>query len=323
MNLSEYWKKLTEVEFSELRQLRFPSDCYAELYMALDHENRRSLILYIPKNLLNYFATIQQESFANISIEFKLLRPHGGIVITLINPLLSEIFDDLIYSLYNKIYTEENSKAYISIFLNYYRKWSGLFEPLSDTKLSKAEIKGLIGEMIILEGLLKNPTYCNNETINGWHGPYGDEKDFFVDDNIIEVKAISTSSNEVSISSEYQLERVSKRKFFLALVELNEKQTGLNIQQKLFQLRDIINKHNLDFAALLTALKQNKINQSNISEYDDYKYEFSRVCFYDANAEDFPSITKSQIANPIKNVHYNIDLSMISNYRVETNLLAI
>jgi hypothetical protein len=176
-------------------------------------------------------------------------------------------------------------------------------------------VKGLLGELLFLEYLLQKPLYCNNETLNGWKGPYNDEKDFFINGFAIEIKTISTASEEIRISSEYQLEKVADKNLYLGIMELNESSSGFCLQDKFLHIREIITTNSLDISILLNALRENGINQMNITKYNNYKFEFNKMEIYDATTIQFPSIVKSNISSAIKNVGYNIVISSIQKFK--------
>lgn len=316
MNLSDIWTTLSEKVTGKLRQLRFPADCYADLFLGLNEENHRCLILYVSHGVIDKRKKGKGHTYANITLEFPVFEKYDGIIIILKNDFLTDVFDDLITALYSKISKETRQSVLVESFIAYFLNWASFFEPITTPGLTKNEIRGLLAEMLMLEFLLKNPTYCNNETLNGWKGPYDDEKDFFVNGFVIEVKSVSTASDEVRISSEYQLERVPSKGLLLVLVYLNEIPTGINLQEKFYDLRQIITSNALDLSFLLNALMCNNINQINIAQYNEFRFQFDRIDVYDATGINFPSIVKSEISIGIKNVSYNLVISSIEQFKV-------
>jgi hypothetical protein len=83
--------------------------------------------------------------------------------------------------------------------------WKKLFDHGSGGQLEPYQVKGLIAELLVLETLLtghRSPL----EVVSAWVGPAGADQDFQFADEVIEVKAISSGSEGVSISSLQQLD---------------------------------------------------------------------------------------------------------------------
>ena len=93
----------------------------------------------------------------------------------------------------------------ISNALQRWKYWRELFGRQNSHLLDSQEIKGLIGELIILRNRFI-PKYDVTKSIESWMGPLLGHKDFEISDTWYEVKTIPENATQVTISSLEQLE---------------------------------------------------------------------------------------------------------------------
>ncbi|WP_210487267.1 PD-(D/E)XK motif protein [Rufibacter aurantiacus] len=318
MDLKNRWDKLEPAGSEVFRQIRFPGECYAELYLALDAENQRCLVLYLPQNLHENYAGFRPKPHANLSIAFSYFEHGAGLIIKLKNAQMAELFDDLILSLFKRIAAIQDEKEYTSKLISTYWDWGSFFEKSSTTDLSQAEIKGLAGELVFLQSLLQNTTINKEEVLQSWCGVYGDDKDFILKDHVFEIKAISSSGHEVKISSEYQLEPVSEKKLYLVVIELNTAdptdQKSFSLREKYLEIKLHIIKSGVELHSLVKALAEKGVNEQMLEKYEHYRFAFCGMRCYEADHEEFPVLIKSRIKEGIKNLSYNIELGKIARF---------
>ena len=117
-----------------------------------------------------------------------------------------------------------------------WKYWKEMFGKRKQTVLDKQEIKGLIGELLILkEGILTR--WGEERAVQAWMGPLLGHKDFEIDDTWYEIKSVNENALQVKISSLEQLE--SDKKGHLLVVRLEDTSTvaenSININKpKLF-----------------------------------------------------------------------------------------
>ena len=139
----------------------------------------------------------------------------GGcrLVLTLIESEQFDIFRALCFDLMKSTseLSGNESGAGLSITLNRLRRWQSLLEKARDDLLTKSQIVGLVGELLVLRDLLL-PRMNAFDAVQSWRGPYGDEQDFLLAGSMIEVKTqLSTSDRYLPVSSEEQLDTKSGR----------------------------------------------------------------------------------------------------------------
>jgi hypothetical protein len=321
MDLIIKWLQLESSGSGEFRQLRFPGDCHADLYIAVDADNKRCLVLYLPEDLYGHYTGFRPKPHANLEIKFTLFEHGAGLVIVLTNPLLAGLFDDLIYSLYKKIAPLKDPKKYTSGLINTYWEWASFFEKSNDSKLSKEEVKGIAGEMFFLQVLLNRTPINKNEVVQSWCGLYGDDKDFILGNHAFEVKAISSSGHEIKISSEYQLEPVTDKELCLVVIELDEsdhtERESFSLKDKYHEIKADIVKGGAESDAFIKAMAAKGINDQMLEKYEHYRFLFKNLRFYDAGHTEFPALRKSEISEGLKNISYRIELGKIAHFHQE------
>ena len=88
-----------------------------------------------------------------------------------------------------------------------YKEWREMLANAHGSLLSPEEIKGLLGEMYFLKVFLCT-RYGAKEAALSWTGPKHLPQDYIIDDTWYEVKTVSSSRAEVTISSIEQLDCV-------------------------------------------------------------------------------------------------------------------
>jgi hypothetical protein len=97
--LKQKWSGLSENQVtSGFRSLRISVDCICELYLGVSSEGKRCLILALPVSKRLDFKGVQKE---NLSIEY--FGEKNLIVLQLTDIDFSDLFDDLVLSLYHGI----------------------------------------------------------------------------------------------------------------------------------------------------------------------------------------------------------------------------
>lgn len=203
---------------------------------------------------------------------------------------------------------EESYKKVIRL----YEKWQRMMQLTRREVLSDEEIKGLLGELIILYNfLISNEN--KEEVINSWQGPEEYYQDFVFPSLWYEIKAISKRSEKIIISSLEQLDINSEGRLITVIIDKIETSTTscttLNKMVDLikFELRD-------DITVLEKFIdKIVKIGYFYCDEYDKSIYQISKINTYRVD-DVFPRIRRSDIAIEIGKVKYEILLSCITKW---------
>ena len=143
--LSLKWKNIFSVERKEgYKALRLSSKSLSELYIALDENSNRCLLLFLPKGVNIKLKGIDREK---ILISF--ISSKGVIYVKLKDSDYTDLFDDLILSIYSKISLISNFKAASDEFIKIFYKWALFFELPTGT-----EVDDVLTIMETLAGLV-------------------------------------------------------------------------------------------------------------------------------------------------------------------------
>lgn len=193
-----------------------------------------------------------------------------------------------------------------------WKYWKEMFGKKKQTILKKQEVKGLIGELLILKEYFFIK-WGEEKAIRSWMGPLLGHKDFEIDNTWFEIKSVNENAIQVRINSLEQLE--SEEKGHLVVMRLEETSTVVNNSIN-------INELVTDIISLIADVENLNIFQTKLDnigyvydeEYDSWNFLYkSRQSYY--VDESFPRIRRKNIEGSIGNVEYTILLDGIRNYK--------
>ena len=186
---------------------------------------------------------------------------------------------------------------------------AGFFKKNRNPYLTEEEIKGLIGELLLITEYLI-PAFGEADAINFWQGPEGLPQDFNVINSAIEVKCQSgTTTPKVKISSLDQL-CTQLGTMYLFVVTLGKAiahvSNVINLPSLVTNIRNRLITHAPDqldkFEDLLFLA-----GYVNSDYYNDFNYVLANNTFYEVSG-DFPRICPDEVRDGIDNVSYKINL---------------
>lgn len=309
-NLQSKWDIITDQEISKgYKSIILTSECKSDLYLGINKDANRCLLLSLPKgHKFNFKAVIKE----NLSLEF--FSETNYIVLKLIDNSFYELFDDLILSMYNRIKdlfeVEEFSREFIQIFY----KWSDFFSDKDSLLLSTNSLKGLFGELVLLQSYLDSlDSMSTDDILNSWTGPFDQRHDFTFDQRDVEVKTKTDSKLDITISSEYQLEKNLDKKLELVVITIIENE-GYTLDSIVKEIKSKIQLKSGDYTLFLKALNMKNINLKNTKLYDNYLYRPLSLITYDCESLSFPKIIKSNIPKEISKVKYDLRISALNSF---------
>ena len=310
-DLVNKWSNIPVDASGNFKSLRIDGLCIPDLFVSLNVEQRRCLILKLPSD---YNPDFQSSIRQNLSLE--LYAKTRWIVLALLDDQYFDLFNDLILSIHNKIKDIDNPKTYVTELLKTYYKWSEFFLPDSGNKLSDDQVKGFFGELVILNRLVDASSSSNlNDLLNSWKGPYDTGHDFIFETVNIEVKTKNLSAANVKISSEHQLQAELNKDLELAIVNVNVNPLeGLSIKDVVILIRNYVMERLGDYSILLKALSQKGLTLKNLEDYNHLKFTTVDVTSYDCNLDGFPKITTSTLPDSITSVTYNLNINQIQPF---------
>lgn len=312
IELKQKWSGLSEnPATSGFRSLRISADCICELYLGVSREGKRCLILSLPESKHLDFKGVQKE---NLSIEY--FGEKNLIVLQLTDIDFSDLFDDLVLSLYHGIKDVRQVDKYSNHFIQTFYRWSDFFEDKKSDLLSEDVIKGIMGELLVLKLLITSPDRPEiNFLLKAWTGLYDKRNDFELELKNLEVKTKSPSGIDVEISSEFQLEVSPGKGLELYVVSLQSDFTvGIHIRDLILDVKKLVQESFGDNTILWKALSQKNITAKNMNQYDRYRFQPINWVSYNCAHENFPKLSRSNIPEEISSLKYILRTNLLTSF---------
>lgn len=193
-------------------------------------------------------------------------------------------------------------------------RWHHLLRGGSSELLSVDEQKGLIGELLVMEGYVL-PSLGAGNALAAWRGPLGGAKDFVVGRMAIESKVRTTEGAQVFVSSEFQLDDADLSNLFLHVSVLDPAsltehggftitESALRVRQRFLQTDEQLTAK---FDALLTAA-----GFLYEDDYAHYRWASGGHSIYRVTGA-FPRLIPTTLPNGITKVKYTLSLSECVN----------
>lgn len=228
-----------------------------------------------------------------------------------------DIFVKLCRDIVNASSSAETEQEAVETFLARTWRWHHLLRGGGDHRLSAEEQKGLIGELLVLHGLLM-PEIGIRDAIKAWRGPTGAPKDFEVGRICLEVKARRGAARPfVAISSEDQLDPAGTDALFLYVVEID---VAPENSDAAFTLTDIARRVRdaVDLDQVTIELFEQLLVASGFlwdDDYTDFRWIAGPHRLFRVQ-DDFPSITRAEVGAGVSRVRYEVSLTECDPYRI-------
>ena len=322
IQLEQNWAKLINEGAFNFISNKINENCIPNLYLGINKKQNRCLLLFLPKNYKIKFVGDAKE---NLVTSYN--KKENCIVLELLDKYYFNLFNDLIISLYFKIYNIDEVNKSTSLFINTINKWAAFLANSRNNKLNEKTIRGLFGELTVLNDMLQESSPSNvNNILKSWVGPYDANTDFVFDDKNIEVKTKNTASSVVRISSEFQLDNELGKKIHLLVVSIKtDNSYGENIESIVNRIRKKIHSLGGDISILFDALAQKSLFNHNLTEYNKHMYKLNKHDVFDCsliieNNSTFPRLIKSELPDFINKVKYNINLQELNKFIIDQKI---
>lgn len=297
--------------FEEFKQpgyvSRAATDHALELYIGID-ENSRKMIEF-----RGVFKPRKISSTASISVGHYTKPAYSTLRFTLLDEEASGLFyvfcDDLIEQT-RKL--PDASMGYKAV-TNRFFQWKQMFTGSKKKKLTEYEIMGLIGELLFLQGWL-SPRIGLQEAIQSWSGQELTHKDFSVNDDWYEVKAISRGNQTVRISSLEQLESQTDGELVvIPLEKMSEEYNGITLNKLYVAICNMITDDDVkDMFIKKVALQGYEYS----NYYDDFVYVADSPRRFRVT-QGFPRLVRSSVSSSIANCIYDILLRDLDRFAIK------
>lgn len=194
-----------------------------------------------------------------------------------------------------------------------YQAWKKLFKP-DRIGMSEPEIQGLIGELLFMRDYAI-PHWGIDNALDSWTGPEKTHKDFSYKDEWFEIKTITAGKDTVRISSIEQLDsNVDGTLFIYSLEKMSPSFNGVKLNDLITELLTTFSIAQKD--ALLNKLVLFGFDFN--TAYDNYVYAITDLSAYLVNKE-FPRLERDKVPLPISKALYDIIISELTPYKIQTD----
>ncbi|MDF9832409.1 hypothetical protein M2103_000619 [Ereboglobus sp. PH5-5] len=232
-----------------------------------------------------------------------------------------EIFKALCVDLIRASETAKNDAEAIAIIIRRLVRWHEFLKRERLHLLSPEAVKGLIGELLFLEGRLA-PCFGWNDAISFWKGPSGSPQDFAVHDMAIEVKCQSGISKPyIQISS---LEQMAAQlpEFYLVVQTLATAEPcnteGVTLCRLVERIRNALARANDStrehFESLLF-----QVGYVQMDAYDETRFRCVATRSFKVT-NGFPRLTPTNVPEGIPKISYQISLESCAPFECELTL---
>jgi hypothetical protein len=193
--------------------------------------------------------------------------------------------------------------------------WRRLLEEGGSGLLSSAEVRGLVGELLVLDCYFLD-RLGPGDAVNAWGGPLGSDQDFQMVDEAWEVKTIYPDSPAIQIASETQLDSPS-RKINLTVIPLDEVggDSGYSLNGLVTRLKARMEDQPMAQDAFDDRLVA--LGYMTRSEYDSPRFKAGKARTFQVHGE-FPRIVAKDLIKGVTEVKYKVQLDACAPFEIET-----
>ncbi|NMH24802.1 PD-(D/E)XK motif protein [Flavobacterium solisilvae] len=308
--IENIWNKIIPSGEGEFEYKLLSKESIPQLNIGFNKKSQRCLILELP---LDYDKPFQQFEKENLSLKY--FKKEKCLCIILNDDFFKDLFDDLILSIYSKIYNIYNTEEYSELFTRHFFKWSAFFENKKTDGLTREQVKGLIGELFYLKNLLLTSKIDVDDVLISWRGPYDEGHDFVFEFTDYEIKTIESSKNNVRISSEFQLQSEKGKELELVVIFVNpDNENGLSLKLLINEVKTIVLDKLGDNSIFINTLAQKGLTIGDLDQYEVYRYTPIEEISYDSTKENFPKLIRSTIPEEVYKLNYSIRLNLIEKF---------
>ena len=228
---------------------------------------------------------------------------------------LELVFGRLCQDLADSALLVQDEDAIVALFVERLRLWERLFHKSDDGLLPSHKIRGLVGELFVLERLLMAHPLFIKEVIQAWVGPIGADQDFLFSDKSVEVKTKKPGARSVTISSLRQL--ASEVPLTLTVITIGTTVAGSLDAVCLNSLVDRIEAHVTSEPICLATFRERLLAAGYVDQqrYEEDWFTMVRDESFAVSA-GFPKLVPSDVAPAIIGATYELDVSKLSEYLV-------
>lgn len=237
------------------------------------------------------------------------------LVLTLEQSTDGDLFAGLCRTLISSLQEVSSASSALDVALAHLARWKTFLSGRNPRVLSAEEVRGLFAELQFLRRLYRGEM-PEAAALDAWCGPDRSQQDFVHGNTAVEIKAISGQErNSINISSEDQLETTCEN-LFLAVYRLGD----MPGDEQAMSLNGLVAamEEELGAAGVLDNFlaKLGSCGYVRLDEYDRPQLiVMDRQLF--RVTDDFPRIVRSQLADGLTAVRYQIQLERMARFACE------
>lgn len=255
----------------------------------------------------------------SVDLQFGSSTDKQNIVLILEEYINRDLFLGLCTTLISSLENVSDSGSAVAVVFQHLGRWKNFLAGKNARILTSEEIRGLFCELHFLRTLYQD--HLNDEdAVNAWCGPEGMHQDFVLGNTSVEIKSLSgTERNTVRISSEDQLESIVDNLF------LKTYRTSISPEAPYAKslnefVRIIQSELEEQVAVEIFNMKLASFGYVELNDYDNPRILVIGEKSYRVT-DEFPRITRSNIALGLTRVRYQIMLEHIERFKCGENEL--
>ena len=282
-----------------------------DFFWCLSENNTPALLLRLTKKMKERYPLPRM---AGIDMRYHYLPGGTGLVVRLKEPEQIDIFETLCKDIVTAGEAGTTEQDSLDRSIRRSLRWHHLLRAGRFDRLSRAEQRGLIGELHCLLSLLD--VIGVRASIEAWKGPQGAAKDFELPTCCLEVKARRGAARpHVQINSEDQLADVPGTSLFLRICEVNavDKSKGKTLTEyvkkadSIFRSADLFSHAMWEDSIIATGYDHDH-------DYSEHYWSVSRVQHYRVGA-GFPRIS-TPVPQGVTSVRYSISIDACHSFKI-------
>jgi hypothetical protein len=307
------WEKICRPD-QDVNVIRVSENHPLSMYWGRDF-NGRYLFVYETKICVEIIAK-KLPKLEGITLVSPSYKDKFRLILVLNDKSDSEMFYSLCMDLIRGTSNLPNGIIPYHVIIRRLIRWQSFLKRKRSELLSNEQIKGLIGEILLMEEKV-SVRFGWEQTIMFWKGPEGAPQDFSIHDSVIEVKCQSGGSKPtVKISSAEQLIPQVPEGYLAVYTITTTEQQDLSS----FSLNDLVSRV---FSKLENESEETLERFSHLldkagyiyrEEYESPRYKkIDLVCY--GLKDSFPRIKLTDIKPGIENVSYQLRLEACDSFR--------
>jgi hypothetical protein len=176
------------------------------------------------------------------------------------------------------------------------RRWKSFWGKAKEGILSESDQLGLMGELYIIEALIKKGI---SNPINGWSNPENARHDFEFPSISLEVKTTLKSRHQHIINGLEQLETLNDRPLFIiSLLAQNVDDGGFSILEMVNKVRSHLEKYPDKYEDFNERIALRGYRPDHESYYEKTRFKIQDVRIFPVN-NDFPKLISDSLLAPL------------------------